>query len=266
MTSDFGLKDAHVLVSGAAGGIGLSTVDIFTQLGARVTAHYNTNIGQLQPRTGIVSLQADVRSEQDVRRLFEQAAEKNGGPVTVLVANHGIWPSNDAPIAGMTLEQWSNTLSVNLTGTFLLCREFLKGLETASKVDKEAASIIFVGSTAGKFGEAGHGDYAASKSALMGGLLLTLKNEIGNIASRGRVNCVSPGWVATPMAQETLKDDAFVERALATTPLQKVASPEDIARQIAVLASPELSGHISGQNIMVDGGMEGRLLFPPRAR
>jgi NAD(P)-dependent dehydrogenase (short-subunit alcohol dehydrogenase family) len=71
-------------------------------------------------------------------------------------------------------------------------------------------------------------------------------------------------WVATPMAEKTLKDKAFVERAIATTPLQKVALPKDVARQVAVIASPVLSGHISGMNVMVEGGMEGRLLFPPR--
>ncbi len=100
---------------------------------------------------------------------------------------------------------------------------------------------------------------------MMYGLTPTLKNEIVSIAPRGRVNSVNPGWVATPMAENTLKDTAFVERALATTPLQKVATPADVARQVAVIASPVLSGHVSGMNLMVDGGMEGRLLFPPRS-
>lgn len=95
--------------------------------------------------------------------------------------------------------------------------------------------------------------------------MLTLKNEIVHIAPRGRVNSVNPGWVATPLAEQTLQDTAFVERALATTPLRKVATPEDIARQVAVLASPVLSGHVSGMGIMVEGGMEGRLLWPPNS-
>lgn len=99
----------------------------------------------------------------------------------------------------------------------------------------------------------------------MYGLTPTLKNEIVSIAPRGRVNSVNPGWVATPLAESTLKDTAFVERALATTPLQKVGRPKDIAYQVAVLASPTLSGHVNGMNIMVDGGMEGRLLFPPKS-
>lgn len=265
MSIDLGLKNVHVLVTGAAGGIGLETVHIFRQLGARVTAHYNSKIGELASLSDIVSIQADVRDETGVQRLLDEDSEKNGGPVSVLVVNHGIWPTNDAPIADMDLDQWSNTLAINLTGPFLLCREYLRALRSASDAAKDAANIIFIGSTAGKFGEAGHGDYSATKSALMYGLTPTLKNEIVRIAPRGRVNTVSPGWVATPMATETLKDTAFVERAISTTPLQKVARPEDVARQIAVMASPVLSGHVSGMNVMVDGGMEGRLLFPPKS-
>lgn len=262
MSLDFGLKDVHVLITGAAGGIGFSTVQLFQQLGARVTAHINTSKGQLDDLPGIVTIKADVRNEASVLTLFTQAAEQNGGPVSVLIVNHGIWPTKDAPIADMALSQWQNTLAVNLTGPFLLCQSYLRALSTASSSIKDTASIIFIGSTAGKFGEAGHCDYSASKSALMYGLTPTLKNEIVKIAPKGRVNSVNPGWVATPMAQETLKDGAFVAKALATTPLRKVASPEDVARQVAVLASPVLSGHVSGVNVMVDGGMEGRVLNP----
>lgn len=97
----------------------------------------------------------------------------------------------------------------------------------------------------------------------MYGLTPTLKNEIVVIAPRGRVNSVNPGWVATPLAEKTLQDKQFVEKALATTPLYKVARPEDVANQVAVLSSPVLSGHVNGVNLQVDGGMEGRLLFPP---
>ena len=265
MSLDFGLKDVHVLITGAAGGIGLETVHTFRQLGARVTGHYNSNIGELASISDIVALQADVRDERSVDQLLTKAAEQNGGPVGVLIVNHGIWPTNDTHLVDMELEQWNNTLAVDLTGPFLLCRAYVRALRNAPNTVKDSANIIFIGSTAGKFGEANHGDYAAAKSALMYGLTPTLKNEIVSVAPKARVNSVNPGWVATPMAEETLKDRAFVERAMATTPLHKVAKPGDVARQVAVIASPVLSGHVSGMNVMVDGGMEGRLLFPPKA-
>ncbi|KAK0256677.1 hypothetical protein B0A54_06809 [Friedmanniomyces endolithicus] len=266
MSLDFGLTGVHCLVTGAAGGIGIVTVKLLLQLGARVTAHYNSKLGELSTLNDAVSIQADVRDEVSVDRLLQQAAAQNGGPVSVIVVNHGIWPVNNTHIADMSLSQWHNTMAVDLTGAFLLCRAYLRALREAPDVVKDTANIIFIGSTAGKFGEANHGDYAAAKSALMYGLVPTLKNEIVAIAPRGRVNSINPGWVATPMAEETLKDKAFVDKALATTPLQKVGTPADIARQIAVIASPVLSGHVNGMNIMVDGGMEGRLLFQPDRR
>lgn len=121
-----------------------------------------------------------------------------------------------------------------------------------------------------------------SAAAMMYGLTLSLKNEIVAIAPRGRVNSVGPGWVYTPMAEEALKDPEVVYRSLATyaqsfgdpscnsslirasifhrTPMKKFAKPFDIATQIVVLSSATVSGHVTGQVIMVEGGMEGRLL------
>jgi NAD(P)-dependent dehydrogenase (short-subunit alcohol dehydrogenase family) len=155
MSIDFGLKGAHVLITGAAGGIGLETVRVFRQLGARVTAHYNSRIGELETISGVVALQADVRDEASVDRLIAEAGEKNGGPVSVLVVNHGIWPEETKKIVDLDLEQWNNVMAVDLTGPFLLCRAFLRALKAADDGAKAVASIIFIGSTAGKFGEAG---------------------------------------------------------------------------------------------------------------
>ena len=121
---------------------------------------------------------------------------------------------------------------------------------------------MHVGSTAAVFGEAGHADYAAAKSAIVGGLLLSLKNEIVRIAPGGRVNAVCPGWTVSPMTRSTLEDPDVLARATRTMALRKAATPEDVARQVLVLASDELSGHVTGQVVLVAGGMEGRLLHP----
>ncbi|KAJ7770531.1 NAD(P)-binding protein [Mycena metata] len=262
---DLELQDVHVLVTGASGGIGLETARLFLKQGAKVTAHYNTNISTLHAlieefgAQRVVAAPANLTVEVDVASLFE-TAEKTLGPVQVAIINHGIWPTADEPVAQMTLARWQTTLDTNLTGSFLVAREYLRQLEKAPDALKEKASILFVGSAAGKYGEAGHADYATSKSALMYGLTLSLKNEIVKIAPKGRSNCVSPGWVKTAMAAEALKDPEIVYRALATTPLKKVGVPFDVATQIVVLSSQTLSGHVTGQNLMVEGGMEGRLL------
>src|SRR4029077_3421772 len=114
-------------------------------------------------------------------------------------------------------------------------------------------------STAGRFGEANHADYAAAKSAIQVGLLLSLKNEIVRIAPLGRVNAVAPGWTVTEMTRGKLDPDD-IARVTRTMALQKVAVADDIARAVVVLASDELSGHVTGELVTVAGGMEGRTL------
>jgi 3-oxoacyl-[acyl-carrier protein] reductase len=118
---------------------------------------------------------------------------------------------------------------------------------------------VLIGSTAGIFGEAGHADYAAAKSGILGGLLLSLKNEVARIAPSARVNAVAPGWTVSPMTRGLLAEDR-VRRITMTMPLRKVASAEDVASQVVLLASDTVSGHVTGQVIVVAGGMEGRVL------
>ncbi|KAF9502062.1 NAD-P-binding protein [Pleurotus eryngii] len=267
---DLGLKDVHILVTGASGGIGLQTVRTYAEHGAKVTAHYNTNVSPLHDlieafgSASVRAIQADLTNESSVFQMFSQhEGQPDFGPVQIVVINHGIWPTADESIAVMSLDRWNHTINTNLTSSFLVARKYLQQLSLAPEELRAKANIVFIGSTAGKYGEAGHADYAVTKSAMMYGLTLSLKNEIVKIAPKGRVNCIAPGWVKTPMAEETLRDTAFVQRALATTPLKKVAEPRDIANQIALISSPTLSGHVSGQVLMVDGGMEGRLLNVP---
>ncbi|KAJ4480956.1 NAD(P)-binding protein [Lentinula aciculospora] len=271
MPLDLELQDVHVLITGASGGIGLETAKLFLKQGAKVTAHYNSNSTTLRslesqfPSTQLFSVQAELTSESSIESIFASARAYFGLEVQILVVNHGIWPSQDKMIWEMELEQWNRTIDVNLTASFLISKHFLRSLAKDEVKDevKMNANIVFVGSTAGRFGEKGHSDYAASKSALMYGLVLTLKNEIVKIASQGRVNCVAPGWVRTPLAEEALRDPDVVYRALATTPLKKVATTYDTAMQIVLLSSTKVSGHVSGQIVNVAGGMEGRLLNKP---
>jgi 3-oxoacyl-[acyl-carrier protein] reductase len=152
-------------------------------------------------------------------------------------------------------ERWEETVRANLTATFLTARAFLREVERTGR-----GSLVLVGSTAGLFGEAGHADYAAAKSAVVGGLLLSLKNEIVRIAPRARVNAVCPGWTESPMTRSSLADPELVARVSRTMALRKVARPEDVAAQVVILASDALSGHVTGQVVTVAGGMEGRML------
>jgi 3-oxoacyl-[acyl-carrier protein] reductase len=206
-----------------------------------------------------IAVQADLTSEGGVQQLFAEA-ERQVGPVEVLIANAGYWPPQDVPLQDMTLEQWNRTLAVDLTSVFLCMREFFRGIHQHGIVDPSA---VLIGSTAAIFGEAGHADYAAAKAGLSYGLARTLKNEIARLTPRGRVNVVCPGWTLTPMADKFAADPERVRRALQTIPLRKVGRPEDVAASVVFLASSKLAGHLSGQILQVSGGMEGRVLFDP---
>src|SRR2546423_240269 len=103
----------------------------------------------------------------------------------------------------------------------------------------------------------GIGAACARAFAAEGGLLLSLKNEVTRIAPLARVNAVAPGWTESAMTRG-LVDLERVRAISRTMALRKVAQPEDVARQVVVLASDELSGHVTGQVVVVAGGMEGR--------
>ena len=116
-----------------------------------------------------------------------------------------------------------------------------------------------IASTAGLFGEAGHADYAAAKSAIAYGLLFSLKNEVVRVAPRARVNVVAPGWTYSPMTRGAI-DDELRPADHADDAVAQGRPAEDVARQVVVLASDEISGHVTGQIVTVAGGMEGRVL------
>ena len=196
---------------------------------------------------------ADLTVEAEVERLFEEAA-----PLDVCAAVAGVWPEEDVPVWELPLERWEATLRANLTATFLTARGFLRGVARAA-----TASSCSSARPRALFGEAGHADYAAAKSAIVGGLLLSLKNEVVRVAPRARVNAVCPGWTESPMTRGSL-DEETLRRVTRTMPLEKVAQPEDVAAQVVVLASDELSGHVTGQIVTVAGGMEGRVLHELR--
>ena len=259
---DSGLRDKVVLVTGGSGGIGQAFVGSFVDEGAHVIIHYNSGkerASQLldsiaKDRAAIV--QANLQSDDQVVRLFDES-EAALSPIDVLIANAGKWPEADTPIHEMRLQRWKETMDVNATSIFLCVREFVKRSIARSLEDP---AIVVTGSTAGRFGEAGHGDYASAKSSFMNGLVQSLKNEITRVAARGRINAVCPGWTLTPMARSLTKDTAAMKRALQTIPLRKFASSEDIANSVLFLASNKLAGHITGQALFVDGGMEGRVI------
>ena len=252
---DAGLAGKRVLVTGGSGGIGGACARAFIAEGARVAVHYHRGRERAEAVGGELVLAADLTNEHEVARLFEEARAALGA-LDVCIAVAGEWPSGDVPVWELPLERWERTLRTNLTATFLTAREFLRDLEQTGE-----GALVMIASTAGLFGEAGHADYAAAKSAIARGLLLSLKNEVVRVAPRARVNVVAPGWTESPMTRGHV-DPEHVRRISRTMALRKVAQPEDVAAQVVVLASDVLSGHVTGQVVTVAGGMEGRTIHP----
>ena len=246
-----GLAGKRVLVTGASGGIGSACAREFASEGANVVVHYRRGRERaetLAAELGADLVKADLTVESEVDALFEQA-----GTFEICVAVVGEWPRGDVPVWELPLERWEETLRVNLTATFLTARGFLRAV-----AETKHGSLVLVGSTAGIFGEAGHADYAAAKAGLVG-LMLSMKNEVVRVAPLARVNAVFPGWTESPMTRG-LVDQEHVDQISRTMALRKVAQPKDVARQVVVLASDALSGHVTGQVITVAGGMEGRVV------
>jgi 3-oxoacyl-[acyl-carrier protein] reductase len=256
---DLGLEGAGVLVTGASGGIGSAVARVMAAEGALVGVHYHGNVEAaeaLAAEIGGVPLRADLRDEAQADALVP-AAVAALGRLDACVANAGVWPSEDVPVAEMSLERWRATLDANLTATFLTARGFLRHVEGTGE-----GALVMVSSTAGLFGEGGHADYAAAKAAIAHGLLLSLKNEVVRTAPRARVNVVAPGWTVSPMTASDLTPE-MVGRVTSTMALRKIAETTDIAQAVAWLCSPRAAGHITGHVLTVAGGMEGRLLHVP---
>ena len=256
-----GLEGQVVVITGASGGIGRETARSFAEEGARLVLHYRSNRDSaeaLARELGVETLVAgaDVSDESSVEAMYAKALGKVSR-LDALVVNAGIWIADEVPVHAMTLEQWRRTMDTDLTGAFLSCRGFLRHI---ADVPRDDASIVLVASTAALFGEENHTDYSAAKAAMAYGMTRSLKNEIVRIAPKGRVNCVCPGWVDTPMAAASMEDPTAIPRVTATMALRKIAQPEDVARAIVFLTSPLLAGHLSGTIMPIAGGMEGRWL------
>jgi 3-oxoacyl-[acyl-carrier protein] reductase len=244
-----------VLVTGASGGIGRALADVFADSGADLVLAAHRNRAALDAFVAGRPWRARaVTVEVDVTRPATLVAPLAG--VDVCIANAGIGPPEEVPLHEMSETRIRSVVEVNLVGALFTARAFLAELARAG-ARPAGASLVFIGSTAGRFGEAGHAEYAAAKAALTG-LMLSLKNEIVRLDPRGRVNLVEPGWTRTSMVDLEVEAGA-IERTLATMPLKRLAEPEDVARAVLWLASPD-ARHVTGQVLTVAGGMEGRVV------
>ena len=244
------------LVTGGSRGIGAATVRLFRRAGARVAFSYRS--AEEQARALVqecggpdvcLGIRQELATAEDGGALV-QAAVQAFGRLDCLVANHGVWPSHDAPISTMTDAQWRGTLGINLDSVFGLVRAGVLQMQGQPHAAGARGHIVLVSSTAGQRGEAFHADYAASKGALIS----MTKGLSTELAGDGiYVNCVAPGWVHTDMSDSTLRDPVTSKKVFGTIPLGRAATPDEIAGPILFLCTP-WAGFISGEIFNVNGG------------
>ena len=263
------LAGKTVVVTGASGGIGSAITRAFLEEGACVVAHCHRSRSKLAaleasvPREQLLIAQADLTREADVQRMF-RAAKKRFGRIDTVVANAASWETRDVPLQRTTLAQWRKSIDAVLTSVFLTLREFFKLVQK-----QRSGNAVLIASTAAVCGEAGHVDYAAAKAAIAYGLTRSLKNELSRLAPHtkdycgGRINCISPGWTVVPRLEAKLSDAKAVRKVTATMALPQLGRAADIANAAVFLASDTLARHITGQNLVIAGGMEGRWLWAP---
>jgi 3-oxoacyl-[acyl-carrier protein] reductase len=253
------LENKVALITGGSRGIGAAAVRLFRQAGARVAFNYRSAqaaaeslVAECGGSSACAAFAQELSTPEDGRALVRHTV-KHFGRIDILVANHGIWPPEDVPIATMSDDQWRTTLSTNLDSVFGLIQaavsQFQQQKSTKGPTGGEA-HIVLVSSTAGQRGEAFHADYAASKGAVIS----MTKGLATELAPHGiRVNCVAPGWVNTEMSAPAMADPRTRDRAMSTIPLGRVADPAEIAGPILFLCTP-LAGFMTGEIVNVNGG------------
>jgi NAD(P)-dependent dehydrogenase (short-subunit alcohol dehydrogenase family) len=253
----FDFSDRTVLVTGAAAGIGFGISEAFHAAGARVAlgdlngAALSRAAERLGHGSRVFTHALDVRDAGPVQK-FVAAAESALGPLSVAVANAGIYPN--CPVVEMAVEEWDRVMETNLRGVFLTCQAAARSMVAR----KAPGKIITLASGAYHSGRRGAAHYCASKAGVVM-FTKVLAMEMG--PHRINVNCIAPGLV-TVDRDVTQVSEEYVKTLTSNIPWGRAGTPADIARAALFLASPD-ADFITGEVLSVDGGSgTGRTYLP----
>ena len=253
------LDGQKALVTGGNTGIGQGIAVALGQAGADVAVNYirgstaARNVVRLIRKAGSqgVAIRADISKEKQVHTLFDRAIEALGS-LDIVVNNAGIL--DDAPIDRMTLTQWNNVISVNLTGQFLCIREAVRAFKrrgTIGGVSASLGTIICISSIHEVIPYGGHANYAASKAGVMQ-LMKSVAQEVAPY--RIRVNSICPGITRSQLSRSVWEESDRYESVMKVLPYGRIGEPEDIGRLAVFLASDQ-ADYITGTSIFIDGGI-----------
>lgn len=242
------LEGKNAVVTGGAAGIGKAIVQTFSAEGAGVAicdldaeAAEKTAAELRSTGSTAQAYKTDVSVWANVKEVAAEILEAFGG-IDILVNNAGI--TRDNLLIRMSDEEWNKVLDVNLKGVFNFTKALVPGM-----LRRRSGKVISIASVVGIMGNAGQANYAASKAGIIG-LTKSLAREL---APRGIcVNAIAPGFIKTRMTEALSEQQksALMERI----PFARLGEPEDVAKSALFLAS-ELSDYITGQVLVVDGGM-----------
>jgi NAD(P)-dependent dehydrogenase (short-subunit alcohol dehydrogenase family) len=246
------LEGKVAVVTGAAGGIGAATVEVFQREGALVVG-----VDLLDGAPGDLALSVDVTEEFAVQQMYAQVAAQYGR-IDILFNNAGISPDDDTSVLETTLEAWQRVQDVNLKSVFLCCKHGIPHLlnndpPTRGSVVNTASFVAVMGAATSQI------SYTASK-----GGVLALSRELGVEFARSgvRVNALCPGPVDTPLLQELFaKDPERARRRLVHVPMGRFGTAEEIANGVLFLASDE-SSFMTASTFLIDGGLTGAYVTP----
>ena len=254
------LKDKVAIVTGGGTGIGRAIALAFASeeavvvVAARTLSRLEEVTKDIKSRGGKAkAIQTDISDYEQVKRMVAQTLDEYG-QIDILVNNAAVGTFNNADVADMNLDNWHNTLAINLTGPMLCAREVLKTM-----IPRRSGNIINISSVAGISGVPKESPYSVSKWGLIG-FTETLAIEAGKFGIR--VNCISPGatrtqefddWVIGAARDAGISYEEMMSKVTDNNALKRIAEPSEIATCAVFLASDD-SSTITGHNLIVSCG------------
>jgi 3-oxoacyl-[acyl-carrier protein] reductase len=242
----FILKEKVGIVTGAGSGIGKAIAKKLAQEGCNLVANdinetsLNNVVNEIQSLGyRAIGVKADVANKTEVELLVKTTIQKYG-KIDLLVNNAGIYPAS--PVTELKEEEWNRVIDVNLKGVFICSQEVVKYM-----IKQKSGAIVNIGSVDGKEPPGGNAHYSAAKAGVMN-ITKTFALELAKYGIR--VNCVAPGWVATP---NILANDRW-KMIINKIPIGRLAKPEEIADGVLFLLS-DSSSYITGEILDINGGL-----------